>query len=237
MRGRFSTCELRSPITGRLSRGTRDRATALATSRKEAQHESLLRARTVPRWFRPDKDINQRTSAARGLSPSARGRGRRASCSHQESARFRVARATATLRSLPLGSRRIMRAGYLCTPYRAGSGPSAHYPRAPHRREVALLRRAAVVLRASCGLQEPAGFRLARATAPLRSLPLGVDASCELAARVRRGALVPVGSRTNLRALHRREAVLLRRAAVVVRASCGPAFVWHARPCHCARCL
>ena len=192
VRGRCSTCQLRPPITGRLSRGTRDRATVLATSRNEAQHESLRRARTVPRWFRPDEDINQCTSAARGLSPSARGRGRRASCSHQESARFRVARATAPLRLLPLGSRRNVRGCCACAQCRAACTRSMRCERALYRREVSLLPRAAVVRRASFGLQESSGFAVARATAPLRSLPLGMRRSTRAFARARRAALLVV---------------------------------------------
>ena len=50
-RGRGATYQLRPPIISRCSRGTRERVTALAVSREEAQHASLLRARTVPGWL------------------------------------------------------------------------------------------------------------------------------------------------------------------------------------------
>ena len=48
-RGRGATHQLRPPRTSRCSRGRRERATALAVSREEAQHASMLRARAVPR--------------------------------------------------------------------------------------------------------------------------------------------------------------------------------------------
>ena len=40
-----------STLRSRLSHGTRERATALAVSREEAQHASLPRACAVPRWL------------------------------------------------------------------------------------------------------------------------------------------------------------------------------------------
>ena len=50
-RGRGVTCQLRLPIISWLSRGTRERTTALAVSQEEAQHSSLLYARAVPHWL------------------------------------------------------------------------------------------------------------------------------------------------------------------------------------------
>ena len=50
-RGRGMTCQLRRFIISWHSRGSRERATALAVSREEAQHVSLLRARAIPRWL------------------------------------------------------------------------------------------------------------------------------------------------------------------------------------------
>ena len=45
--GRGATYQLRPPRITRLLRGARERATAFAVSREEAQHSSLLRARRV----------------------------------------------------------------------------------------------------------------------------------------------------------------------------------------------
>ena len=49
-RGRGATYQLRPPRISRLLRNTRERATAFAVYREEAQHASLLRARAVPGW-------------------------------------------------------------------------------------------------------------------------------------------------------------------------------------------
>ena len=48
---RGATCELWPPTRSRHSRGTRQRATALAVSREVAKNASLPRARAVPRWL------------------------------------------------------------------------------------------------------------------------------------------------------------------------------------------
>ena len=52
MPDRGATCQLRPPIRSQLSRGKRERASALAVSLEEAQHAILLRAHAVPRWLR-----------------------------------------------------------------------------------------------------------------------------------------------------------------------------------------
>ena len=75
VRGRGATYQLPPPRISRLLRGTRECATALAVSREEAQHASLLRARAVPRWLWSADAQGKGIAPARGLSPSARGRG------------------------------------------------------------------------------------------------------------------------------------------------------------------
>ena len=50
-RGRGAMSQLRRPRLSQLLCGTREGGTALAASRKEAQHASLLHARAVPRWL------------------------------------------------------------------------------------------------------------------------------------------------------------------------------------------
>ena len=82
-------------------------------------------------------------------------------------------RAGAPLRSLSLGRRRVTQACCARAPCRAGCCRFMHKARALHRRKASLLRRAAVVRRASGGHPESAGFRVARAGAPLCSLFLG----------------------------------------------------------------
>ena len=151
----------------------RDRATALAASRDEAQHTGSVRERAVLRCSWSSYALRNGTAPTRGFSSSARGRSATCQLHLQEPAGFRVAHATALLRSLPLGSRRSIRACCTCAPCRAACNPSMQRRRALRRQEVSLLPRAAVVRRASCGLQELTAFRVARATAPLRSLPLG----------------------------------------------------------------
>ena len=145
----------------------------------------------------------------------------RASCGLQEPACFHVARATALLRSLPLGRRRSTRACCARALCCAARGQLMYCERALIRREASLLWRAAVMRHASCSLQELTGFRAARATAPLRSLHLGrrrsTRACCARApCRASSGRIAH-----RERALHRREAILFRRTAAVRRASCG----------------
>ena len=94
---------------------------------------------------------------ARGLSPSARGRGATCQLRPPTPSQRRVSRAAqARLRSLSLGRRRSTRACCVRAPCRAGCGRLMHCRRALRRREASLLRRAPVVRRASCGLQRQA---------------------------------------------------------------------------------
>ena len=75
-RGRGAMYQLRLPIIRRLSRGTREqRTTALAVTRVEVQHASLLRVRIVPRWLWSVYALVKGIAPATGLSHLARGRG------------------------------------------------------------------------------------------------------------------------------------------------------------------
>ena len=75
-----------------LSRGTRERATALPVSRDEAQRASLLRADAVTRWLWSVHALGKGTAPARGLSPSACGRG--ATCQRWPRTISRLSRGT-----------------------------------------------------------------------------------------------------------------------------------------------
>ena len=74
-RSRGAACQLRLPRISRLVRGTRERATALAVSREEAQHSSLQRTRAVPRWLWPYHVLGKVIAPVRGHSHLVRGRG------------------------------------------------------------------------------------------------------------------------------------------------------------------
>jgi hypothetical protein len=70
-RGRGATYQLRPPIISRLSCGTRERATALAVSREEVQHASLILARraalvVVGPFTREGHCTDKRPLSARG---------------------------------------------------------------------------------------------------------------------------------------------------------------------------
>ena len=116
------------------------------------------------------------------------------------------------------------------------------HARALHRREAFLLQRAALMRRASWGLQRTANFRVAHARAPLRWLSLGRRRrarACCTRAPCRAGCGRPMSYAS---ALPRREAFLLRRAAVVRRGGRGlqrtAGFrVARARVRHCHGCL
>ena len=133
---------------------------------------------------------------------------RRASCGLKELAGVHVACASAPLRSFYLGRRRSARACCVRAPCRSGCGRSVPCERPLHRREATLLRRAAVIRRASCGFKELAGVHVACASAPLRSLYLGrrrsARACCERAP-CRAGCGRPMPYK---RPLNRREATL-----------------------------
>ena len=122
------------------------------------------------------------------------------------------ARALHCARSL-LGGRRSTRAFRARATCRAGYGRSVHYRKALHRRDHG----------ATCQLRPPqcvAGFRVACAGAPLRSLSLGRRSTRACCARAPRRA--GCGRSVKLiRPLHQREASLLRCETVVRYASCG----------------
>ena len=127
-------------------------------------------------------------------------------------------------------------------PCRASCGRLMHCQRALHRREVSLLRRAAVVRRASCCLPESAGFRVARASAPLGSLSLRSEAQHESLLRARGvphwlwSVHTPGKGTAPVRGLSpsaRGRGATCQRLATQNQA----AFAWHARAHHCARSL
>ena len=166
---------------------------------------------------------------------------RRASCDLQRAAGIRVAREVAPLRCLSLGRWRNTRARRARAPCRAGCDCHTCHGRALHRREASLLRCKTVVRRASCGLQHAAGFRVARAK---RATALALSREVATHASLPRARAVPrccVGPPPYERALHRREASLLRCKTVVRRASCDlqhtAGFRVARRARHCAGCL
>ena len=148
---------------------------------------------------------------------------RRANCClpETESAGLRLARASALLRSLSLGRRRSTRACCARALCHGGGCRSVQHKRALHRREASLIRRTAVLRRASVGHTEPAGIRVARACAPLS---LAVSQEEAQHASLLRARAVPRwlwSIHVYKTALYRREASLIRRTAAVRRASGG----------------
>ena len=140
---------------------------------------------------------------------------RRAICDLQHTANLCVAHACAPLRWLSLGSRRSTRGRWTCAPCRASCGRCKPYASALPRREASLLRRADLVRRASCGLQHTANFFVAHARAPM--VWRSAQAFCTRAPR-------RAGFGRCMRyakALNRREAFVLQRAALGRRASCS----------------
>ena len=124
------------------------------------------------------------------------------------------------LRWLSLESWQNTQACCACVPCRADCDRSMRHGEVLHRRKASFIRRKTVVRRASCSLQRAAGVRVARAQAPLRWLCLsGGGETRELAtyATCCAGCARPT---RHGRALHRREASLLRCKTVVRRASC-----------------
>ena len=140
-------------LCSRLLRGTRERATALAVTREEAQHVSFPRAAAVPGELWSVRTLCQDTATAEILSASLRDRG--TTCQLRSplcAAGFRVTRAYAPLRSLSLTRRRSTRACGVRAPCRAGCDRLVPYERALHRQRASVLRCKTVVRRASCGL-------------------------------------------------------------------------------------
>ena len=107
---------------------------------------------------------------------------------HQASAACHSAQAH--LRSLSAGRTRSTQACYARAPWRAGCARKALRRRAPCRREASLLRRVAVVRRASCGLQRQASAAcLAQRRRACALCLSGGGAVHKLSARARRAAL------------------------------------------------
>ena len=144
---------------------------------------------------------------------------RRASCGLQRQAGCRVCKRT-RLRSLSLGRRRSTRA-CCCTRRAALVVVGVRLRKALHRREASLLRRAAVVRRASCGLQRQAGCRVCSSAGAPALAVSGEEAQHSSLLRARAVPRWLWSVRPQKRRTHRREASLLRRAAVVRRASCS----------------
>ena len=135
------------------------------------------------------------TAPARGLSPSARGRGATCQLRPPTPSQRRVSRTAQARRcSLSLGRRRSTRACFARAPCRAGCGRFVSLERGLRRREASLLRRAAVVRRASCDLklQASAACVAQRRRVGARCLWEG-GAALELASRARRAALDVAG--------------------------------------------
>ena len=178
----------------------------------------MLRARAVPRWFCSVHVLCKGTASARGLSTPARGRS--VTCQLRPPTHSQLSRGMPA-RQIYLGRKRSTEACCARAPCRAGYGWYVPYVEKPHRREASLLRRAAVVRRASCGLQHTANFYVAHARAPLRWLSLvrrrRTRAVCTHAP-CRAGCGRPMSYESTL---SRREASLLQRAAVVRHASCS----------------
>ena len=159
---------------------------------------------------------------ARRLSLLARGRGVTCQLRPQTSSQHRVCRAAkARRRSLSLGWRRSTRACSACARCRDRCGRVLPYQMALRQRDASLLRRKTVVRRASCGLKLQASAAwLARHRRGGARCLWGGDAALELASRAR-GAATGCGRFVSRRKMpHRRDGSLLRRAAVVRRASC-----------------
>ena len=161
---------------------------------------------------------------ARDISPSACGRNATCQLRRPTPSQRRVSHAAqACLRSLSLGRGRITQACCVRAPCRAGYGRATLYRRAPRRREASLLRHAAVVRRASCGLQRQASAAcLARRRRTCTLCLSGGGAARKLAAHARCAALDMVGLRpTKGHRVGERHLSFGARHAVVRRASCG----------------
>ena len=216
-------------------------ATALAVSRQEAQHASLLRPRAVPRRLLSVRAVRTSTAQARGLSPSACCRG--ATCQLRPPIISRLSRGT--------------RARH-CARCLSGGGTA--------RELAARARRAAVVVVGPCSKKghctgerplsfgarpwcdvpavstknQPAFAWHARARHFTRCLSVGGTAR-EIAARVRRATLIVVGLRSIKG--HCTEERLLSFGARLwcdvpaVASQNQPGFAWHAWARHCTRVL
>ena len=197
----MGTCQLPPPIIGWLSRGMLNCATALAASRRGgAACKLYVRARRAALVVVGPGTVQQNCTSwgafffrARQWCdvPAAASNNRLAFAWH--------VRLHHCARCLRQGWGRSTRACCAHAPCRAACNRPMRCERALHRREASLYPRAAVVRRASCGLQELAGFRAARATARLRSLPLGMRRSMNACC-----ARAPCRAGSN-RTMHRKE--------------------------------
>ena len=173
---------------------------------------------------------------------------RRASCGLQRAAGIRVAREQAPLRWLSLGRWRNTRACRARATCRAGCDRFTHYGDTLRWRKPSHPRCKTVVRRASCGLQHrTAGFRMARARAPLRRLSLGrwqntracrARASCCASC----GWFASYGRLTHLKGYCTggRPPSFDARPWCDVRAlasNAQPTFAWHARKPHFGGCV
>ena len=240
--GRGATCQLRPPRTSRLSRGTCERTTALTVSREEAHHASFLRARAVARWLWSVHALGKGTAPAKGPSPSACGCC--AMCQRWPPRVGRLSRGTrgrATL--LAVSREKAQHSSLLCArtvPRWLWSFHALDKGTAPARG----LAPSARGRGATCQLWPPRISRLSRGTARARHCAhclSGGGASRKLAARARRAALVVVGLCTRQghctgeRPLFFDVRLLCDVPAVATQNR--PAFAWHARARHFARCF
>ena len=153
---------------------TQAHAPALAVSGEEAQHSSLLRARRAALVVVGLGSIEGRRVGGKPLSfgarpwcdvPAAASNAKPAAACERKRTRACARCLSGGGAALELAAR-ARRAALVVV----GLGSIR---RTPHRREASLLRRAAVVRRASCSLQRQAGCRVCSASAQARSLSLG----------------------------------------------------------------
>ena len=185
-----------------IARHTRAGACSLAVSGEEAQHSSFLRARAVARWLWSAQVLNKDTAPARGLSPSAR-----------------VCGATCHLRPPTSSQRLLYRARRTRTGARCLWGGGAALELPSRARRAALIVGGTCSNVTHCGGERPLFFiarpwcdvpatasnanpapRVSHRPGVLCSLSLclwGGGAALELAARVRRAALVVIGLGAN----------------------------------------
>ena len=190
---RCASCGLQPKPAPRGSRGAG--AAALAVSGEETQHSSLLRSACRAALVVVGPYPAKRRCA--GERPPSFGARRGATCQLQPpaSCQRRVTRATlARRRSLSLGRRHSTRALLRARRATLVCSLLASYQRALRQREASLFRRAAVVRRASCGLQlQACAAWLARRRCGGARCLWGGDAALELAARARGAAMVVIG--------------------------------------------
>ena len=193
-RGRGATCQLRPPRASRLSRRTRGRVTALAISREEAQHASLLGMRhvvlfVVGRFSRQGASIGERPLSVGVWTwydvPAA------ASQTHNQLAFARHARARSCARCLSRGgaARELAARARRAVPVVVSACSMKEYCTGERPLSFGALPWCNVPAVAT--KNQPAFARHARARSCARCLSRG-GAARELAARARRAAVVVV---------------------------------------------